>query len=81
MVLKSDLNFFFFVTAFAQAKSLSVDVLVLPLDVTDHDNHKNHTQAVINHFHKVGICNLDTLIIKHYVSDNLFLFKINFQYK
>ena len=41
--------------AFARAKSLSVDVLVLPLDVTDHDNHKNHTQAVIDRFHKVGI--------------------------
>ena len=79
MVLKSDLNFFFFVTAFAQAKSLSVDVLVLPLDVTDHDNHKNHTQAVIDRFHKAGICNSDTH--KHYVWDNLFLFKINFQYK
>lgn len=46
-------------TAFARAKSLSVDVLVLPLDVTDHDNHKDHTQAVINHFHRVGICILD----------------------
>lgn len=41
--------------AFAKAKSLSVDVMVLPLDVTDHDNHKNHTQAVINHFHKIDI--------------------------
>ena len=41
--------------AFARAKSLSVDVLVLPLDVTDHDNHKNHTQAEINHFHRIDI--------------------------
>lgn len=73
------LIFFSFMTAFARGKSLSVDVLVLPLDVTDHDNHKNHTQAVINHFHKVSICNSDTH--KHYVWDNLFLFKINFQYK
>lgn len=39
----------------ARAESLSVDVLVLPLDVTDHDNHKNHTQAVINHFHGIDI--------------------------
>ena len=65
-------------TGFARAKSLSVDVLILPLDVTDHDNHKNHTQAVINRFHKAGIFNSDTH--KHYLWDIL-LFKIKFQYK
>ena len=46
---------FSFVTALAQEKSLAIKVLVHPLDVTDHDQHNDHAQAVINHFHRVGI--------------------------
>ena len=42
-------------TALAKEKSLAIEVLVHPLDVTDHDQHNDHAQAVINHFQRVGI--------------------------
>lgn len=41
--------------ALAKEKSLAIEVLVHPLDVTDHDQHNDHAQAVINHFHRIDI--------------------------
>ena len=42
-----------FLPALAGERSLVIDVLVLPLDVTEYKLHKDHAQAVINHFQRV----------------------------
>ena len=48
------LHFCFFL-ALAKERSLAIDVLVHPLDVTEYNLHKDHVQAVMNHFQRVGI--------------------------
>lgn len=39
----------------AGEKSLAIDVLVLPMDVTDYNSHKDHAQAVMDHFQRIDI--------------------------
>lgn len=39
--------------ALARERSLAIDVLVLPLDVTEYKLHKDLAQAVTNHFQRV----------------------------
>lgn len=45
----------FFSLALARDRSLVTDVLVLPLDITEYNKHKDHAQTVMNHFNRVGI--------------------------
>ena len=45
---------FYFPPALARESSLDIDVLVLPLDVTEYQLHKDHAQAVMNHFQRVS---------------------------
>ena len=47
--------FSFSLEALAKERSLAIDVLVQPLDVTDYEKHKDHAQAVMNHFQRVWI--------------------------
>ena len=44
-----------FSLALARDRSLVTDVLVLPLDITEYNKHKDHAQTVMNHFNRVGI--------------------------
>ena len=47
---------FILTEALAKERStLAIDVLVQPLDVTDYEKHKDHAQAVMNHFQRVCI--------------------------
>ncbi|RMX53392.1 hypothetical protein pdam_00014261 [Pocillopora damicornis] len=39
----------------AGEKSPAIDVLVLPMDVTDYNSHKDHAQAVMDHFQRIDI--------------------------
>lgn len=39
----------------ARERSLAVDVLVLPLDVTKYNLHEDHAQAVMNHFQRIDV--------------------------
>lgn len=45
----------FFSLALARDRSLVTDVLVLPLDITEYNKHKDNAQTVMNHFNRVGI--------------------------
>ena len=45
----------FFSLALARDRSLVTDVLVLPLDITEYNKHKDNAQTVMNHFIRVGI--------------------------
>ena len=45
----------FFSLALARDQSLVTDVLVLPLDITEYNKHKDNAQTVMNHFNRVGI--------------------------
>ena len=45
----------FFSLALARDRTLVTDVLVLPLDITEYNKHKDHAQTVMNHFNRVGI--------------------------
>lgn len=44
-----------FLPALARERSLTIDVLVLPLDVTEYKLHKDLAQAVMNYFQRVII--------------------------
>lgn len=48
----------FFLSVLAGEKSPAIDVLVLPMDVTDYNSHKDHAQAVMDHFQRVSELNM-----------------------
>ena len=57
-VAKMVLYMILFLPVLAREKSLAVDVLVLPLDVTKYNLHEDHAHAVMNHFQRVSKLNI-----------------------
>lgn len=59
LVLFDKLQFLkFFLSVLAGEKSPAIDVLVLAMDVTDYNSHKDHAQAVMDHFQRVSELNM-----------------------
>ena len=59
LVLFDKLQFLkFFLSVLAGEKSPAIDVLVLPMDVTDYNSHKDHAHVVMDHFQRVSELNM-----------------------